>query len=646
MQMWQEIRRALLGRPRTRAGLDEAIASVENYLDVHRWDLIQAATVAGLLVLAFATLGHLTEALIWGAAVMIAETAFAVVRWRLARERTTASNVYARLTVLQAVSFVCLIVWCVGLLFGYGADPICQTLVLLAWAGALMVVTNQNGAIPRIAITSGAVPGLLIAAVPILYARTPADIALAGLCVVLVTLVARNTVANLRLNKRLFEVQADKDELIGELEIARQAADADRRRADQANTAKSEFLAMMSHEIRTPMNGMLGMANMLAKGDLTDEQRSYAETIVASGDSLLALLNDALDLSRIEAGRMTVDADEESPVRLLEGVRALFASRAMEKGLELSVEAGPDLPARAELDARKVSQVLANLVGNAVKFTGVGRVTLSARAPRPGVLCFEVSDTGPGIPPDAQARIFEKFTQADASTTRQFGGSGLGLTISKELVELMGGRIAVESDPGSGARFTVTLPCRFFESTAPGPAPAAPAAPAGTAASPPPGPAETVLEHAAPAHGAAAGGAPHDIPRILVAEDHPINRKLMAALLGQFGYDVAFAENGREAVDAVAYGAFDVVLMDVQMPVMDGVTATAEIRALPGPRAATPVIALTANAMAGQREGYLESGFDDYLPKPVDSEVLRAAIERHLARGKPPATAATPAAGA
>ena len=624
MQFGQEIGHALWGRPQRRAELEEAIASVENYLDVHRWDLVQSAMVSGLLVLAFSTLGHPQEVLIWAAAVMASESVFAIIRARLSRGRTTASNVYRRLVILQAMSFFTLTIWCGGLLFGFGNDPVCQTLVLLSWAGAMMVVTNQNGTVPRIAITSGGVPALLIAVVPAVYARTPADIALAGLCVVLVILMTRSTLANLRVNRRLFEVQSDKDELIGELETARHAAEADRRRADEASNAKSEFLATMSHEIRTPMNGILGMARLLTQTDLRDEQRVIAETIVTSGDTLLTLLNEALDLSRIEAGRMTIDTDEEQPARLLENVRSLFASSAADKGLNVTVEVGEHVPARAELDGRKVSQILANLVGNAVKFTEAGHVTLSVDAPRPGILVFEVADTGPGIPEEAQARIFEKFTQADASTTRRFGGSGLGLTISKELVELMGGTVSVMSAPGEGARFRVTLPCRFLDrSSAPDTQNARPhrAAQSLSAAE----------EPAAFASHAAA------VPRILVADDHPINRKLMAALLEKFGYDVVFADNGREAVNAVAFGTFDVVLMDVQMPVLDGVAAMREIRTLPGPRAATPVIALTAHAMTGQREAYLSDGFDDYLTKPVDTEALHAAIVRHLCLPQPAA---------
>ncbi|MGD1935827.1 MAG: ATP-binding protein [Candidatus Phaeomarinobacter sp.] len=608
MTYWDSIRHALWGKPRSKAELDEAIASVENYLDVHRWDLLNTALIAGLLALAFASVGLGTEALIWAAAVFAAEVAFFLVRMKISRTKTTIRNVHQRISLLQICSFGTLLVWAPGLLFGMGkGDPLCTTLVLLAWSGSLIVVTNQNGAIPRIAITSGAVPGLLIMFVPALYAERPADIALAGLAIVLVILVARNTIANLRLSRDVFAVQADKDELIGELEIARQAAEADRRRADQANKAKTEFLAIMSHEIRTPMNGMLGMGQMLLRGDLSEEQRSYAETIVQSGDNLLALLNDTLDLSRIESGRMSLDAEEEDPRRIIEGIEALWAPRARDEGLEFTVEIDASVPARAELDSRKVQQLLTNLVGNAVKFTSKGSVIIRATAPQSGKLRFEVEDTGPGIPAEAHKRIFEKFTQADASTSRSFGGTGLGLTLCQEFAQLMGGSIKVASQEGKGSTFSVEIPCRFFVSD----------------------PEPEVVDDIV-----ATGGADDPLDsrngelRVLVADDHPINQKLMRAFIERFGFQYEVVENGRQAVDAVAYGNFDVVLMDVQMPEMDGITATAEIRKLPNGRGSIPVLAITANAMVGQREAYLAQGFDGYISKPIDTALLRDEILR------------------
>lgn len=613
MNRWSDIKHALVGRPRTKAELDEAIAGVENYLDVHRWDLLNTAMFSGLLLLAFWSVGLGFEASIWVAAVWSSEGIFTLVRMHLSRERTSARNVYARLTTLQIGSFLTLTIWAPGLLFGMGTqDPMCTTLVLLSWSGALIVVATQNTAIPRIAITSGAVPAAMIIIFPIMYAGRPADVALAGLGCVLVILVARSMTANLRMGKQLFEVQADKDELIGELEIARQAAEADRRRANQANTAKSEFLAMMSHEIRTPMNGMLGMAQMLLRGELSDEQRNYASTIVNSGDNLLALLNDTLDLSRIESGRMTLDADEESPRKILHSLEALWGVRARDEGLEFRLEISQDVPATAEMDSRKVQQVLSNLIGNAVKFTERGSISLRASAPRDGLLKIEVTDTGPGIPLAAQRRIFEKFTQADNSTSRRYGGSGLGLTLCKEFVELMSGRIFVASEEGQGAQFTVEIPCRFLNKAASDEE----ALPANM---------QIRDDEAAPFDGVGGDLGPL---RVLVADDHPINQKLMRAFLERFGYACEIVENGRQAVDAVAYGQFDLVLMDVQMPEMDGIAATAEIRKLPKGRGEIPVLAITANAMAGQREAYLEQGFDGYIAKPIDADLLQAEIQR------------------
>jgi signal transduction histidine kinase/ActR/RegA family two-component response regulator len=610
MNDWQQFKQALWGKPRTKAELDEAIAGVENHLDVHRWDFLNTIAFSSLLVLAFQAVGLGLEALIWAVCVWSVEAVLSSIHWRLRKERTTARNVMRRLAILQVGSFCTLMVWAPGLLFGMGtSDPMCTTLVLLSWSGSLMVVTNQNGAIPRIAITSGMVPGLLILFVPTLYAEKPAEFALAGLGAVLVLLVARSTISNLRLNKKLFAVQADKDELITELEIARRAAEADRQRADKANTAKTEFLAMMSHEIRTPMNGLLGMAQMLLRGDLSDEQRLYADTIVDSGDTLLSLLNDTLDLSRIEAGHMELDVDEESPRRILGQLQSLWGPRAHVEGLDFNLDIEPSVPGTAELDSRKVQQLLSNLIGNAIKFTETGSVTVRALAPRDGLLRFQVRDTGPGISHSAQRRIFEKFTQADTSTSRRYGGSGLGLTLCKEFVELMGGRIYVESEEGEGSCFVAEVPCRFL------------------AAAPEREP--DVESQSRQFSAASAGGGLH----VLVADDHPTNQKLMRAFLERYGYSCVIVDDGQAAVDALAAGDFDIVLMDVQMPVMDGITATAEVRKLPESKAGIPILAITANAMAGQREEYIEKGFDGYVSKPIDADLLQAEIRRVVGIG-------------
>ena len=377
--------------------------------------------------------------------------------------------------------------------------------------------------------------------------------------------------------------------------------------AESASQTKSDFLASMSHEIRTPLNAIMGIADLLSKTPLSPEQDEYVQTSRRAGENLLHLINDILDLSKVEASQLELERTTFSLTDLLEKVTEIVAVRAHEKGLALVCDVAPKVPTDLVGDPTRLRQVLLNLLGNAVKFTESGevamRVTPDVNSPVPGILKFVISDSGIGIPDDKLGAVFERFTQANSSTTRQYGGSGLGLTISKRLVELMGGRIWVNSEIRKGSAFSFTVP---FETWA----------------------------------GARRGstmpvGARPELPlpalNILLVENSPDNRMITLAYLRDTPYRVEIAENGAGAVEKFTTGCFDVVLMDRQMPVMDGLTATRLIRAWEhaNRRAATPIIALTAAALKGDQEKCLSAGCTAYLTKPIKQDVLLRAIEKH-----------------
>ena len=382
----------------------------------------------------------------------------------------------------------------------------------------------------------------------------------------------------------------------------------------------SEFLATVSHEIRTPLNGVLGLMTILQDTPLNDDQRGIASSAQRSAEALLTLVNDILDLSKLEADRLTIDLVPFDLYGWAREVTAPSFARARAKNLTTQLTFDPRLPGRLTGDPARCRQILGNLLDNAVKFTDRGRVTVTltpmVTAEGRSMVRMAVSDSGIGIPPEKQGMVFEKYRQADASTTRRYGGTGLGLAICRQLATRMDGAVGVESEVGKGSTFWFTIPLVAAESAESAEPAAAADANGGAQARPQPPPQQAV-------------------PLVLLVEDNPTNQFVARRLLEKAGCRVEIVNNGAEALDRVPTQPYAAVFMDCQMPVMDGYEATRRIRQLDGPVAAIPIVAMTAHAMAGDRERCLESGMSDYMSKPLKPDVLSAALRRALGQTQP-----------
>ncbi len=486
--------------------------------------------------------------------------------------------------------------------FWLSGNPIARAFAIAQTCISILYVLLQYYARPKI---------FLLSASPYLTAMALAVGSLAAAAIrhqhpwtILTAVIGLGLLSNLFINARR-QLAASREAL----HKARAEAQERGVAAEAANAAKSSFLATMSHEIRTPLNGVLGMAQAMAADHLSPLQQDRLDVIRQSGEALLAILNDVLDLSKIEAGRFELEAVEFDLGDLMKGAHSAFTALANKKGLSFDLTIEEAAKGVYLGDPTRVRQILYNLISNALKFTEHGEVRVTA-AQAGEALVLMVSDTGVGIAPERLGSLFEKFTQADASTTRRYGGTGLGLSICRELAHLMGGEISTRSQLGEGSTFSVRLPlAKVGEAHAPqfaAPPPVAPPTP------------DASLPRV----------------RVLAAEDNSVNQLVLKTLLHQIGVEPVVVDNGEQALEAWKNSPWDVILMDMQMPVMDGLTATRAIREAEAAmgRARTPIIALTANAMSHQIELCRAAGMDGHVAKPIESARLFAALEAALER--------------